>query len=158
MVQKSRLLRKGFEIETNKSWTIIPQYPPTSEVSLDAVSTLRKLETLSEVSAFELYTATISEFNRLYSRLEVSWRKERKKKKEKNHGISGRKIEYSRLYPEGRGATICCSELQGLHDASDDTQEDNNHAKPRSLNRRRDHAAPPSYERGLPASRIELGP
>ena len=83
MVQKSRLLRKGFEIETNKSWTIIPQYPPTSELSLDAVSTLRKLETLSKVSAFELYTATISEFNRLYSKLKVSWKKERKKREKR---------------------------------------------------------------------------
>ena len=77
MVQKSRLLRKGFEIETNKSWTIIPQYPPTSELSLDAASTLHKLETLYEVSAFELYTATIHEFNRLYSRLKVCWNKEK---------------------------------------------------------------------------------
>lgn len=72
-------------------------------------------------------------------------------------GIRGPEIEYSRFYAEGRAATTGCWGLQGLRDASDDTEEDNNHVKLRLLKRKCDYAAPPPYETELSAPRIELG-
>ncbi|KAG9764418.1 hypothetical protein KCU73_g977, partial [Aureobasidium melanogenum] len=113
--QKSRLLRMGFKIETNKSWVIMPQYPSTGKLSSDAASTLRKLKTLSEASTFSLFTAHDSWIQQALLKAEGLL-------KEKD-GISGPKIEYSRFYPEGGGATIGCWKVQGLHGASDDTED-----------------------------------
>jgi hypothetical protein len=148
--QKSRLLRLGFKIETNKSWVIMPQYPSTGKLSSDAASTLRKLKTLSEASAFDLFTSHDSWIQQALLKAECLLKKK--------DGISCPKIQYSRFYPEGRAATTGCWELQGLHDASDDTEEDNNYAKSRLLKRKRDHAAPPPYETEPFAPRIGLGP
>jgi hypothetical protein len=148
--QKSRLLRMGFKIEKNKSWVIMPQYPSTGKLSSDAASTLRKLKTLSEAAAFDLFTSHDSWIQQALLKAEGLL-------KEKD-GISCPTIQYSRFYPEGRAATTGCWELQGLHDASDDTEEDNNYAKSRLLKRKRDHAAPPPYVTKLSVPRVGLGP
>lgn len=113
--QKSRLLRMGFKIETNKSWVILPQYPFTGRPFSDAASTLRKPKTLSEASAFDLFTGHDSRIKQALPKAESLL-------KEKD-GISGPKIEYSRFYPEGGGATIGCWKVQGLHGASVDTED-----------------------------------
>jgi hypothetical protein len=55
--QKSRLLRMSFKTKTNKSWVMMPQHPSMGKLSSDAASTLCKLKTLSEASAFDLCTS-----------------------------------------------------------------------------------------------------
>jgi hypothetical protein len=147
--QKSRLLRMGFKIETNKSWVIMPQHPSTGKLSSDTASTLRKLKTFSEACAFDLFTGHDSWIQQALLKAEGLLNTK--------DGISDPKIEYSRFYPEGRAATTGCWGLQGLRDASDDTEEDNNHVKLRLLKRKCDYAAPPPYETELSAPRIELG-
>jgi hypothetical protein len=146
--QKSRLLLMDSKIETNKSWVIMPQYPSTCKLSSDAASTLRKLKTLSGTCTFDLFTGHDSWIQQAFLKAEGLLNTK--------DGISGPKIEYSRSYPEGRAATTGCWGLQGLHDASDDTEEDNNHVILRLLKRKCDYAVPPPYETELSAPRIEL--
>lgn len=98
------------------------------------MSLLRKLKTLSEVSAFDLFTSHDSWIQQALFRAQNLLNK---------GGISHPEIQYSKFYSAGRAADVGCWGLQGWHDPMADTEEDSNsdHTK-RDLKRKRDEPLP----------------
>ena len=148
--QTSRLLRTGFSLEKGKSWVIMPQYPFTGRISSQAMSSLRKLKTLSEISAFDLISSHDSWFQQALLRAQNLLT---------NNCMSYSKVQYSKFYPAGRAAGIGCWEIQGWHDPMEDTEEDSNsdYTK-RDLKRKRNEPLPPPYREIAPLARSHPHP
>lgn len=135
--QTARLLRISFSLGTDKSKVIMPDHPHASSISPMAMSLLRKLKTLAEASAFDLFTNHESWIQQaLFKARDLS----------KRSGISCPKIEYSKFYPSGRAAVVNEWKNQGLHDSQDDTEVDSDDTTRKLLEREGYGMPPPVYE------------